>query len=79
MTCCFVNFRYTNTDNPFGDGKLLDTFVWHKKLEKEGLQDLAASQKKDLIRRKQDSNKIELEKVMLVLVNMLIAINDFLC
>ncbi|CAK8689560.1 splicing factor Cactin-like [Clavelina lepadiformis] len=54
---------YTNTDNPFGDGKLLDTFVWHKKLEKEGLQDLAASQKKDLIRRKQDSNKIELEKV----------------
>lgn len=29
--------HYTNTDNPFGDGNLLSTFVWNKKLVKEGL------------------------------------------
>ncbi|XP_078485183.1 splicing factor Cactin [Ciona intestinalis] len=54
---------YTNTDNPFGDGKLLNTFVWHKKLEKQGLTDLPDAQKKKLIKQKQESNKIELEKV----------------
>lgn len=31
--------HYTNTDNPFGDGNLLSTFVWTKKLAKEGLID----------------------------------------
>ena len=56
--------RYTNADNPFGDGNLLDTFVWHKKLEKQGLQDLATSEKKKMIKQKQESNKIELAKVV---------------
>ena len=59
-----VCHSYTNADNPFGDGKLLDTFVWHKKLEKQGLQDLATSEKKQLIKQKQESNKIELAKVI---------------
>ena len=31
---------YTNADNPFGDEHLLDTFVWGKKLEKEGKKHL---------------------------------------
>lgn len=31
---------YTNSDNPFGDERLLDTFVWGKKLEKEGKKHL---------------------------------------
>jgi len=26
---------YTNECNPFGDEKLTDRFVWHKKLEKQ--------------------------------------------
>uniref|UniRef100_H2YJA7 Splicing factor Cactin n=1 Tax=Ciona savignyi TaxID=51511 RepID=H2YJA7_CIOSA len=54
---------YTNTDNPFGDGKLLNTFVWHKKLEKQGLTHLPDEQKKKMIKQKQESNKIELAKV----------------
>nr|CAB3226592.1 cactin [Phallusia mammillata] len=54
---------YTNADNPFGDGKLLETFVWNKKLEKEGLKDLDLHEKKKLIFQKQEKNKIELAKV----------------
>lgn len=30
---------YSNVDNPFGDTKLTEVFVWRKKLEKEGLAD----------------------------------------
>ena len=37
--------------------------MWHKKLEKQGLQDLATSEKKKMIKEKQDANKIELAKV----------------
>jgi len=55
---------YTNADNPFGDGKLLETFVWNKKLEKEGLHDLDMHEKKKLIFQKQEKNKIELAKVI---------------
>lgn len=32
--------HFTNADNPYGDNNLLDTFVWKKKLEKDGLTDL---------------------------------------
>ena len=28
--CCFCSQGYTNTDNPFGDAHLLETFVWQK-------------------------------------------------
>ena len=28
--CCFCFQGYTNTDNPFGDAHLLETFVWQK-------------------------------------------------
>ena len=56
--------RYTNADNPFGDGKLLETFVWHKKLEEDGLNHLAPDQKKSLMKSKQEANKIELAKVI---------------
>ena len=27
---CFCSQGYTNTDNPFGDAHLLETFVWQK-------------------------------------------------
>jgi hypothetical protein len=31
-----IDYRHdTNTDNPFGDGNLLATFVWSEKLDKE--------------------------------------------
>ena len=33
--------HYTNADNPYGDNNLLETFHWHKKLEKEGLAGLS--------------------------------------
>ncbi|KFM74457.1 hypothetical protein X975_17517, partial [Stegodyphus mimosarum] len=54
---------YTNTDNPFGDTSLLNTFVWKKKLEKEGLKNI---EKEDIERRtrlKMEENRLELEKV----------------
>ncbi|XP_059163412.1 splicing factor Cactin-like [Physella acuta] len=54
---------YTNVDNPFGDEHLLDTFVWTKKLEKEGKKDFAAEDLQAIARSKMLQNKAELEKV----------------
>jgi len=54
---------YTNADNPFGDEHLLDTFVWNKKLEKEGKKDLSAEEIQKMQRSKMILNKAELEKV----------------
>jgi len=57
------HLHYTNTDNPFGDHDLLGTFVWKKKLHKEGMNDLS---KEDIERRNRllaEENKRELEKV----------------
>lgn len=51
---------YTNTDNPFGDTNLLNTFVWKKKLDKEGLKTIT---KEDIERRnrlKVEQNRVRL-------------------
>lgn len=55
--------HYTNTDNPFGDGNLLSTFVWSKKLDREGLTGLSREELEIRNRQKQEENKRELEKV----------------
>ncbi|ENN71807.1 cactin [Dendroctonus ponderosae] len=55
--------HYTNSDNPFGDGNLLSTFVWTKKLEKEGLTNASHEELEARNRFKQEENKRELEKV----------------
>lgn len=55
--------HYTNTDNPFGDGNLLSTFVWTKKLAKEGLTGVSSEELEARNRHKQEENKRELEKV----------------
>lgn len=55
--------HYTNTDNPFGDANLLSTFVWKKKLDKDGLTNITAEELEKRNRGKQDENKRELEKV----------------
>lgn len=55
--------HYTNTDNPFGDGDLLTTFHWKKKLEKEGLIGASREDLEARNRSKQEENKRELEKV----------------
>lgn len=55
--------HYTNQDNPFGDGNLTSTFVWNKKLEKEGFKDVAPEAVEVMHRQKQVENKKELEKV----------------
>lgn len=55
--------HYTNTDNPFGDGNLLSTFVWTKKLAKEGLTGVSREEIEARNRYKQEENKRELEKV----------------
>lgn len=55
--------HYTNQDNPFGDAHLTSTFVWSKKLEKEGLKNVPPEAVEVLNRKKQLENKAELEKV----------------
>ncbi|XP_011861876.1 PREDICTED: cactin [Vollenhovia emeryi] len=55
--------HYTNTDNPFGDGNILSTFVWSKKLGKEGLLGVGREALEMRNRHKQEENKRELEKV----------------
>lgn len=57
--------HYTNTDNPFGDANLLSTFVWSKKLAKDGLTDVSREELERINRTKQEENKVELEKVIL--------------
>ncbi|KAJ8717527.1 hypothetical protein PYW08_005926 [Mythimna loreyi] len=54
---------YTNQDNPFGDSALTDTFVWTKKLVKEGIKALPRDELKAINRQKQLENMIELTKV----------------
>lgn len=55
---------YTNQDNPFGDSALTNTFVWTKKLAKEGVKNVSHDELEALNRQKQLENKIELEKVI---------------
>jgi hypothetical protein len=53
----------TNTNNPFGDEKLLDTFVWQKKLQKKGLTDVPPEHLKVITAQRVEENKNELEKL----------------
>lgn len=58
---------YTNQDNPFGDSALTHSFVWTKKLAKEGVKAVTRDELDALNRQKQLENKIELEKVRLII------------
>jgi hypothetical protein len=49
---------YTNVDNPFGDEHLLDTFVWIKKMEKEGKKHLTTDEIRKLQKVKMRENKV---------------------
>jgi hypothetical protein len=55
--------HYTNTDNPFGDGNLLATFVWSKKLDKECLTGVSREEREVSNQHKQEENHRELEEV----------------
>lgn len=57
--------HYTNADNPFGDANLLSTFVWNKKLAKDGLTGVTAEELQMRNKYKQEENKRELEKVLM--------------
>lgn len=48
----------SNTNNPFGDEKLTETFVWKKKLEKQGLADVPAERIQLLTRQRIEENKV---------------------
>ena len=50
---------YTNADNPFGDEHLLQTFVWNKKLQKEGLADVERHAIDKMQQRKMIENKVD--------------------
>jgi hypothetical protein len=58
--------HYTNTDNPFGDGNLLATFVWSEKLDKEGLISVSREELEVRSRQKQEQNCRELEKLSIL-------------
>ena len=51
---------YTNNDNPFGDEHLLDTFVWSKKIEKEGKKHLTTDEIQKLQKLKMRENKVSI-------------------
>eukprot|EP00795_Rhopilema_esculentum_P006206 gene6206-11611_t len=52
---------YTNTNNPFGDHNLRETFTWHKKNESVGIND--KDEQERFQKRKQDEMRVELQKV----------------
>ncbi|XP_031565952.1 cactin-like [Actinia tenebrosa] len=54
---------YTNTDNPFGDAHLLETFVWHKKREKQGETHLTEEEKRFTDKKRQMDTRKQLERV----------------
>ncbi|XP_055956096.1 splicing factor Cactin isoform X2 [Patella vulgata] len=54
---------YSNADNPFGDEHLMDTFVWNKKLDKEGKKDMNVVDLQRHNKIKMGENRRELEKV----------------
>lgn len=53
---CFQG--YTNADNPFGDEHLLDTFVWSKKLEREGKKHVPMSEIQKMQKTKLIESKV---------------------
>jgi len=55
--------HYTNADNPFGDANLLSTFVWDKKMAKDGLVGVSHEELESRNPQKMEENKRELEKV----------------
>ncbi|KAL4237947.1 hypothetical protein ACF0H5_002657 [Mactra antiquata] len=55
--------EYTNVDNPFGDEHLTETFVWSKKISKEGKETLDHEEIHQLTKKKMEENRVELEKV----------------
>ncbi|KNC87215.1 hypothetical protein SARC_00651 [Sphaeroforma arctica JP610] len=55
---------YTNTDNPFGDSRLLEKFTWGKKMEKDSqMKGLTAEEIMASDARRLEENKHELAKV----------------
>ncbi len=58
---------YSNADNPFGDERLLDTFVWNKKLEQEGKKDVPISEVQKMAKQKLLESKVDFGKDILSL------------
>ncbi len=54
---------YSNEDNPFGDNKLHETFVWKAKLDSEGRGDLSMEEVQAMQRRKMRQLTEELQAV----------------
>lgn len=54
---------YTNSDNPFGDETLLDTFTWKKKMDKEGVTVQSHENIQKIQKQKREESRRELEKV----------------
>ncbi|KAF8360635.1 cacn-1, partial [Pristionchus pacificus] len=57
------NLEYTNTNNPFNDMNLTQTFVWGKKLEKEGKNNLTEKQIERESRDRIKKNMREMEEL----------------
>ena len=57
----------SNTNNPFGDEKLLDTFVWEKKMQKTGLDHVPVDQLKVITAQRVEENKVNVEDLLLLI------------
>lgn len=57
------DLRYSNMENPFGDDKLMEPFVWQKKIKAEGKESLEEHEIEKMTREKMIENKAELDKV----------------
>jgi hypothetical protein len=49
----------TNANNPYGDEKLLDTLVWDKKLQKQGLSNVPHEHLKAITAQRVEENKVQ--------------------
>ncbi|WAR27383.1 CATIN-like protein [Mya arenaria] len=59
----YLKAGYTNGDNPFGDEHLTETFVWSKKISKEGNESLDRNEIHQMTKKKMEETRLELEKV----------------
>ncbi|CAF1448352.1 unnamed protein product [Rotaria sordida] len=56
--------NHRNTNNLYDDEKLLATFVWKKKLEKDGLSNISPEYLRTIMAQRVEQNKTEMEKLI---------------
>ena len=50
-------------DNPFGDEHLTETFMWGKKISKEGKEEMDREQIQKMTKEKMEQNRVSFEQL----------------